>query len=484
MFERCQDGLAIVSPCNSIAEGVSALLRKRTSGDTWQVRASYLVGADGNHSTVRQTLGISRQGPGVIAYIPNVIFDADLSAVLRGRRITLCYIDNPQLPDGQGFLMPIDNQRRWMFTSALHPERGERREDLTDEYCTQLIRIAVGVSDLEVKILPAYPWDTVKVGLWELTALWAEQYQRDHVFLAGDSAHTILPTGAMGASTGIQDAFNLAWKMALVLGGQAAPSLLASYQEERLPVGKLMVEQTRAFQFSHLAGVQRAAALCRGAGCPRKNLFSSLLRAAAGGARRREGNWGRPRPRQGDPCTPLSGELESPVEQTMQRFLYRTHSASSSLIDDASLIFGYRYQRGAMVAELDSAGASLTQHPRTLAGSPGTRAPHMVLERAGECLSTIDLFGRNFVVLVGSEGFPWITAARTVAERLGMPLDAWQISPAGLRDVEERWYAAYGVSTTGMALVRPDGFVAWRSPAHKTQPEQALEDVLTRILGK
>ncbi|GHO49855.1 FAD-dependent monooxygenase [Ktedonospora formicarum] len=393
-------------------QGVTALLRERTSSDTRQVRASYLVGADGNHSTVRRTLGIARQGPGVIAHIPNIIFEADLSAVLRGRRVTLCYIDNPQLPDGQGFLMPIDNQRRWMFTSALHPERGERREDLTDERCIEQIRVAVGVSDLDVKILPAYPWDTVKVGLWELTALWAEQYQRDRVFLAGDSAHTILPTGAMGASTGIQDAFNLAWKMALVLGGQAAPSLLASYQEERLPVGKLM------------------------------------------------------------------------VEQTMQRFLYRTHSGSSSLIDDASLIFGYRYQRGAMVAELDSAGASLTQHPRTLSGEPGTRAPHMVLERAGERLSTIDLFGRNFVLLAGSEGFPWITAARIVAERLGMPLDAWQISPTGLRDVEERWYAAYGVSTTGMALVRPDGFVAWRSPAHKTQPEQALEDVLTRILGK
>lgn len=393
-------------------QGVSAVLRERTSGDTRRVRASYLVGADGNHSTVRDALGIARQGPGTIAYTTNIIFEADLHAALRGRRIMLCYIDNPQLPDGQGFLMPIDNERRWMYTASLHPERGERREDLTDERCIEQIRIAVGVPGLNVSILPAYPWDAVKVGVWELTALHAEQYQRGRVFLAGDSAHTILPTGAMGASTGIQDAFNLAWKMALVLGGQATPSLLASYEEERLPVGKLM------------------------------------------------------------------------VEQTLQRLFYRTSSGPSSLIDDASLIFGYRYQRGAMVAESDAAEVPLTQHPSTLSGEPGTRAPHVVLERAGERLSTIDLFGRNFVVLVGEKGSPWISAARTVADRLGIPLTTWQIGPNGLRDIEGRWYAAYGVNTTGMTLVRPDGFVAGRSSTLQAHPEQVLEALLTHVLGK
>ncbi|MBO0794454.1 MAG: FAD-dependent monooxygenase [Ktedonobacteraceae bacterium] len=232
----------------------------------------------------------------------------------------------------------------------------------------------------------------------------------------GDSrqqkSRSYLPTGAMGASTGSQDAFNLAWKMALVLGGQADPSLLATYEEERFPVGKLM------------------------------------------------------------------------VEQTVQRFFYRTSSGPSSLIDDASLIFGYRYQHGAVIAESDTAKTPLTQHPSTLSGEPGTRAPHIMLQRAGEQLSTIDLFGRNFVVLVGEEGPPWIPAAHTVADRLGIPLDTWQIGPDGLHDVEGRWYTAYGVSPTRMTLVRPDGFVAWRSPALKPQPEQVLEDILTRVLRK
>src|SRR5256885_2019428 len=107
---------------------------------------------------------------------------------------------------------------------------------------------------------------------------------------------------------------------------------------------------------------------------------------------------------------------------------------AAPLIDDASLIFGYRYQHGAIVAE--ALDASLTQHPRTLSGEPGTRAPHIILERTGERLSTIDLFGRNFVLLVGEEGAAWITAARTVAGRLGIPLTTWQIGPDGLQDVE------------------------------------------------
>ncbi len=393
-------------------QGVSAIIRERATGDTRRVRASYLIGADGNHSMTRHALDITTRGPGVISHQINVVFEADLSAALRGRRIMLCYINNPQLPDGQGFLMPIDGKRRWHFGSPLHPEKGERREDLTDERCIEQIRIAVGVPDLEVKILPAYPWDAVKVGMWELTARFAEQYQRDRVFLIGDAAHAILPTGAMGASTGIQDAFNLAWKMALVLNGQAAPSLLASYTEERFPVGKLM------------------------------------------------------------------------VEQTMQRFFYRMGSGPSSLIDDASLIFGYSYRSRAIVAESGSVETPLTQHPAELSGVPGTRAPHIMLARNGEQISTIDLFGRNFVLLTGTEGGPWITAARQVADHKGITLDAWQIGSDALHYVEGRWHSAYGVSSTGAILVRPDGFVAWRASELTPQPEQVLEDALVYVLGK
>src|SRR5581483_4870089 len=120
-------------------EGVSALICERTTDKVQRVRARYLVAADGANSLIRQTLGIATRGPGTVAHVITVSFEADLHEALRGRRIMLCYVNNPGLPDGQGMLTPIDNQRLWNFNTAIHPERGERREDISDERCIELI---------------------------------------------------------------------------------------------------------------------------------------------------------------------------------------------------------------------------------------------------------------------------------------------------------------------------------------------------------
>ncbi|MBV9690000.1 MAG: FAD-dependent monooxygenase [Ktedonobacteraceae bacterium] len=392
--------------------GVSAVIRERVTGREWRVRAHYLIAADGAHSSIRDALGIQTQGPGTISYSTNVSFEADLREALRGRRIFLYYVSNPHLPDGQAGLMPDDNERRWFFGTPIHPERGERREDMTDERCIELIRIAVGMPDLEVKILPAYPWDPIKVGVWELAARYAESYRKGRVFLAGDAAHTVLPSGGLGAGTGIQDAFNLAWKLALVLAGKAGTGLLDSYESERLPVGKLV------------------------------------------------------------------------VEQTLQRQFYRTGTAESTLVDSADLIFGFRYRSAAIVAEPGANEAPLTQHPSTLCGEPGTRAPHIMLERDGLQISTIDLCGGRWTLLVGDQGTLCNEAAHRVSKRLELPLSVYTIGAEhGLKDVEGRWDAAYGVGAAGAVLVRPDGFVAWRSSTVDEQPELALEKALVRVLA-
>jgi putative polyketide hydroxylase len=134
--------------------GVSAIIRERTTGREWRVRAHYLIAADGNRSSIRDTLGIQTGGPGVISSVTDVAFEADLCQALRGRHIYLYYVSNPRLPDGQGGLMPLDNELRWSFGFPFHPERGERRENLTDERCIELIRIATGVPDLQQVTLP------------------------------------------------------------------------------------------------------------------------------------------------------------------------------------------------------------------------------------------------------------------------------------------------------------------------------------------
>jgi hypothetical protein len=106
---------------------------------------------------------------------------------------------------------------------------------LTDEECKQLIRIATGLPDLDITLVSVLPWDT--------TSLVADRYREGRVYLAGDAAHLIPPAGAFGANTGIQDAHNLAWKLAFVLNGSAGPGLLDTYEAERKPVAEMTADQ-------------------------------------------------------------------------------------------------------------------------------------------------------------------------------------------------------------------------------------------------
>lgn len=389
--------------------GVSAIIRDRTTGYERRVQSQYLIAADGSHSRIRETLGIQMKELGEVSYLTDVVFEADLSKVLRGRKNYLYYVSNPLLPDGQGGLMPLDNDLRWSFGTAFHPEKGERREDLTDEYCIEQIRIAVGIPDLKIQILQAYPWDPVKVGVWEQAARYAKQYRKERIFLCGDAAHTVLPSGGLGAGTGIQDAFNLAWKLALVLTGKAGSSLLNTYEDERLPIGKLT------------------------------------------------------------------------VEQTLQRYFYRTGKAESTLIDTDELVFGYNYHRRAILGKsTESVPLQLTQHPSTLHGEPGTRVPHLVLEHEGVRISTVDLCLGKWTLLLGSNASNWQESVRHVEKKFGLRILMLSIGGAhGWKDVEGRFNKIFAKD---VVLVRPDGFVAWRSTSTVNDPQTLLERVVMKIL--
>lgn len=209
------------------AEGVSATIRDLTSGQEKRVRSSYLVAADGSRSPIGKTLGIGAQGPGTLAYQMNILFRADLRAPLRGRRLLACYIASVQ-----GLF--AGNEDGGMLSVPYDPEK-ESEQDFLGERGFEVVRAAMGVPDLEVEILGTRTW--------EMADRLADHFQRERVFLAGDSAHVVPPTGAYGANTGIADAHNLAWKLAAVIKGQAGPGLLATYEPERRAAARLAVEQ-------------------------------------------------------------------------------------------------------------------------------------------------------------------------------------------------------------------------------------------------
>ncbi|MGO4426331.1 FAD-dependent monooxygenase, partial [Streptomyces sp. MCAF7] len=195
------------------ADGVTAVVQHRESGRTSVVRADYLIAADGPRSSVRRRLGIGQTGRGELFHNVSITFRAKrLADVVGDRRFIACYLTNPA---ADGALLPVDNAEQWVFHAPWHPETGEALEDFTDERCAEHIRKATGVLDMEVEITGKAPWHAAERV--------AERYRDGRIFLAGDSAHEMSPTGAFGSNTGIQDAHNLAWKLAAVLGGWAGP---------------------------------------------------------------------------------------------------------------------------------------------------------------------------------------------------------------------------------------------------------------------
>jgi hypothetical protein len=119
--------------------------------------------------------------------------------------------------------------------------------------------------------------------------------------------------------------------------------------------------------------------------------------------------------------------------------------------------------------------------PHETCGQPGSRAPHLWIEKDGKPISTLDLFGDGFALLAAPGGETWSVAARNAAKDLGLALDAYTFGHE-LRDPENRFTGAYGLKAGGAALIRPDGFVAWRSGPAGGNAREVLKRTLTRLL--
>jgi putative polyketide hydroxylase len=178
---------------------------------------------------------------------------------------------------------------------------------------------------------------------------------------------------------------------------------------------------------------------------------------------------------------------EAMAEQALVRNRIRHGLADEatrrSMVDDIVVTLGYRYQSSAITGCDDR--APVLPQGDILTGEPGTRAPHLWLERDGELISTIDLFWDEFVLLVGSWGSGWVEAAERVAKQMSVPVRAQVVAADGdLVPIDGNWTEVYGVSADGAVLVRPDAFVAWRSPGPVDDPDIVLGQVLPRALGR
>lgn len=391
------------------ADGVTVTIRHRDTGEVDRIRARYVVAADGAHSRVRDRMGIATRGHGVFSKSVTIYFRANIAPLLRGRNLSVIYVNHPRLRGFFRFEKPFDSG--FLAINALGDADSPTTDvatGLTEDRCRELIHLALGTDDIHVAIDNVMPWNA--------EANTAEVFQRGRVFLAGDSAHVMPPNGGFGGNTGMQDAQNLAWKMAMVLEGTAGPDLLATYDMERRPVGVFTTEQ------AYSRYVTRTAPY-------------------------------------------LGTEGMQPVAP------------------DLDVELGYGYRSPAVEDERDP--APLHMNPRETTGRPGTRAPHCWIDAARQ-RSTLDLFGRRFVLVAASAAATWIDGCHAVRATLGFDVDVHRLGSGELPDADGALAAAFGVGSEGALLVRPDGFVAWRTAqaaADAARSAQHLRALFDRLLA-
>ncbi|MEU7183844.1 MULTISPECIES: aklavinone 12-hydroxylase RdmE [Streptomyces] len=222
--------------------GVTARLRDCGSGAEHTVRARYLVAADGPRSLIREALGIPRHGHGSLASFVGVIFEADLSLVLPPGSTGWYYLQHPRFT---GTFGPTDHPDRHTFYVRYDPDAGQSPADFTPERCTELIRLAVSAPRLEPRLLD--------IQAWEMAAHIADRWRDGRVLLVGDAAKVTPPTGGMGGNTAIGDGFDVAWKLAATLKGEAGAGLLDSYGQERALVAELVVDESLSIYAQRMA---------------------------------------------------------------------------------------------------------------------------------------------------------------------------------------------------------------------------------------
>jgi 2-polyprenyl-6-methoxyphenol hydroxylase-like FAD-dependent oxidoreductase len=217
---------------------IVSVIHPHGGGPEEVVISDYLVATDGAHSAVREQLGIPMTGRGSFADCVTIYFKADVNPLMGDRNLSVVYVNHPELTGFFRFSITGDSGFLAVF-ATLEPDGARNThvgEDISGEQCVELVRTALGSAS-------GLPVDIESIQRWSAMAATAAAFQSGRVFLAGDAAHVMPPTGGFGGNTGVADAYNVAWKLAFATRGIAGPGLLDTYGAERRPISALTVEQ-------------------------------------------------------------------------------------------------------------------------------------------------------------------------------------------------------------------------------------------------
>ena len=432
------------------ADGVSVQARDRLTGQVLTIRAKYLIGADGARSMVAADLGLPMEGQMDIAGSMNITFTADISRYVSHRPSVLYWVIQPGSNVGgigAGLVRMVRPWNEWLIVWGY--DISQPAPVVDEAAATQIVRSLLGLPDLDVEI--------TGTSLWGNNELYATHLQSGRVFCAGDAVHRHPPSNGLGSNTSIQDSYNLAWKLAAVLRGQAGPALLDTYSAERAPVARQIVlranKSSREFvQLFDALGVTGA-----------KDEAEMIA-----GIEERKAN------------TPQGAAKRAAIARAMElkHYEFNAHGVE----------FGQFYQSTAIVGD-GSARPAPARDPELYyqhSTVPGSRLPHAWVGSSTHKVSTLDLAPADrFTLITGIAGEAWAAAAEKVAHDLGVPLQAVVIGPGReVSDIYFDWGRLREVGEDGALLVRPDKHIGWRSMSLPADPQRALHAALASLLDR
>jgi len=392
------------------ASGIAVTSRQVSNGETSTWQAQYVIAADGAASAVRRQAGIEMRGPATLAVMANEYWQADLSHVRDSHLCAGWRVYAKDSPYPISTVLNTNGRDKWLTLMPVGREHDERIGERTDDEVVKLGRAMSGVPNLDVKV--------INRSVWRMSRQVAARFRAGRVLLVGDSAHRFPPNGGYGMNSGIQDAHNLAWKLAFVLTGRAGARLLDTYDSERRPIA----ESNADFSLHNASRFVQCDEALR-SGNPERIAF-----------------W---------------------IKDSDNHI----HSIGQSL--------GFVYQDGAVVP--DGTGKHLWQ-PRYYEPSdkPGARFPHIWLDLTRRS-TTLDWFDQDFVLVAGPKADAWVEAARAVNGKNGRTLQVRQLQDTHVQD-------GLLLGLRGAVLVRPDGHVAFRMPWTPSDPAAELSGVLAKLL--
>ena len=432
------------------AEGVTTTCRDRLTGKDITIRSKYLVGCDGGNSKVAEHAGLTFEGKMGVGGSMNILFKADLSKYVAHRPSVLYWVVQPGADVGgigMGLVRMIRPWNEWLIVWGYDINGPEPKVDTA--FATKVARDLVGDPDLEV--------DIQSVSTWTVNNMYATKMANGRVFCMGDATHRHPPSNGLGSNTSIQDAFNLAWKLAYVLKGSAESNLLDSFNVERAPIAKQIV--TRANQsIEEFGPIFKALGLLDSID-PVKMQQNMDARCDD---------------------TPEAEEQRKRIRETVAFKVYE--------FDAHGVEMNQRYRSDAIVTDgqkepVFEKDAELHYQPTTW---PGARLPHVwVFDNHGGKVSTLDLAGKGrFSVLTGIGGQGWVEAGKIVGREFGLDIAAHIIGPRQhWQDFTGDWARAREVRDSGIVLARPDQHVCWRREIIADDPVAELRRVLKSILA-